>query len=314
MCKESPKSYSGPVVDLSMQVSCTRLQCWSPAVRLPPANFKPLAARKTLTGHSLFLRQHQRCNRQKCSTRIQAAVDPWQTLSQLKGGAASLAVFLETAPPPLYLVYMLAAGFGLPCSEDALVVWVGSNIFKGVYGGPAGIAYVLAIIYFGVVVSDMLTFYMGVALQKGFFKSLEKSLFSNSKSFDRAVSVINKRSRSIGAIQRFSLGFRGPLCLVCGFTGVAPSKFALGAAVGALGTMPLQILVGYFLRNTPNPYLTAFAVMTAPNLCGQLLGPILSATGLYYAGKDKSAQPTSPQASGAEVDTAQNNQTNGSGQ
>lgn len=49
--------------------------------------------------------------------------------------------------------------------------------------------------------------------------------------------------RASGAIQRFSLGFRGPLCLVCGFTGVAPSKFALGAAVGALGTMPLQILV-----------------------------------------------------------------------
>ena len=43
----------------------------------------------------------------------------------------------------------------MQCSEDALVVWVGSNIFKGVYGGPAGIAYVLAIIYFGVVVSDM---------------------------------------------------------------------------------------------------------------------------------------------------------------
>ena len=108
----------------------------------------------------------------------------------LQGGAASLAVFLETAPPPLYLVYMLAAGFGLPvsiasysvpmlcsspqalsmmhvaqlarnlptclqCSEDALVVWAGSNIFRGVYGGPAGIAYVLGIIYFGVVVSDM---------------------------------------------------------------------------------------------------------------------------------------------------------------
>ena len=49
--------------------------------------------------------------------------------------------------------------------------------------------------------------------------------------------------QSAGAIQRFSLGFRGPLCLVCGFTGVAPSRFALGAAVGALGTMPLQILV-----------------------------------------------------------------------
>lgn len=41
------------------------------------------------------------------------------------------------------------------CSEDALVVWAGSNIFRGVYGGPAGVAYVLGIIYFGVVVSDM---------------------------------------------------------------------------------------------------------------------------------------------------------------
>lgn len=43
----------------------------------------------------------------------------------------------------------------MQCSEDALVVWAGSNIFRGVYGGPAGIAYVLGIIYFGVVVSDM---------------------------------------------------------------------------------------------------------------------------------------------------------------
>ena len=40
----------------------------------------------------------------------------------MQGGAASLGAFLEAAPPPLYLVYMLAAGVGFPCSEDALVV------------------------------------------------------------------------------------------------------------------------------------------------------------------------------------------------
>ena len=39
-------------------------------------------------------------------------------LHVMQGGAASLAVFLETAPPPLYLVYMLAAGFGIPVSTD----------------------------------------------------------------------------------------------------------------------------------------------------------------------------------------------------
>jgi len=49
----------------------------------------------------------------------------------------------------------------LQCSEDALVVWVGSNIFKGVYGGWQGIAYVLSIVYFGVVVSDMVSYCLG---------------------------------------------------------------------------------------------------------------------------------------------------------
>ena len=48
-------------------------------------------------------------------------------------------------------------------------------------------------------------------------------------------------SVTAGTVQRFSLGFRGPLCLVCGFTGVSPQLFASGVAVGAVGTMALQI-------------------------------------------------------------------------
>ena len=47
----------------------------------------------------------------------------WQTSVQVvQGGASSLAVFLETAPPPLYLVYMLAAGFGIPVSTGNLIL------------------------------------------------------------------------------------------------------------------------------------------------------------------------------------------------
>ncbi len=38
----------------------------------------------------------------------------------MKGGAASIGAFLETAPPLMYLVYMLAAGFGLPVSTVLL--------------------------------------------------------------------------------------------------------------------------------------------------------------------------------------------------
>jgi hypothetical protein len=39
----------------------------------------------------------------------------------VQGGAEGIGSFLNTAPPPCYLIYLLAAGFGLPCSEDALV-------------------------------------------------------------------------------------------------------------------------------------------------------------------------------------------------
>ena len=46
-----------------------------------------------------------------------------------------------------------------------------------------------------------------------------------------------------GVVQRFSVGFRGPLCLISGFTGVSPPLFATGAAIGALGTMPIQLTV-----------------------------------------------------------------------
>ena len=63
--------------------------------------------------------------------------------------------FLETAPPPYYLIYLLAAGLGLPCSEDAFVAWVGANIAKGVYGSSATVALALVVVYIGVVSSDL---------------------------------------------------------------------------------------------------------------------------------------------------------------
>ena len=44
-----------------------------------------------------------------------------------------------------------------------------------------------------------------------------------------------------GFVQRFTIGFRGPLCLASGFGGVRLSDFAIGASVGACITMSLQL-------------------------------------------------------------------------
>jgi membrane protein DedA with SNARE-associated domain len=166
------------------------------------------------------------------------------------------------------------------------VVWVGAGIFTGRYGGAAGIARVLAIVYIGVTVSDMVTFFLGSALRRGLFKTLKQRLFKEPAVVERAESVVQKWSKMIGLVQRFSLGFRGPLCLVAGFLGVNPAVFASGVAAGAFGTMALQILAGYLLRFSPNAYLAALALVAAPNLVGHLAGPVLTAVGLWSASRD----------------------------
>lgn len=128
-----------------------------------------------------------------------------------------------------------------------------------------------------------------------------------------------------GLVQRFSLGFRGPICLFAGFLGVKPSVFGAGVAIGAFGTMALQITAvrlpepciacavpalsacqaaddnrmcpilhhdghvavqGYFLRHT-NAYLAALALVTGPNALGHVVGPVLTALGMWRASKDR---------------------------
>lgn len=44
-----------------------------------------------------------------------------------------------------------------------------------------------------------------------------------------------------GVVQRFSIGFRGPLCIASGLSGVPFARFAGGAMLGACGTIPLQL-------------------------------------------------------------------------
>ena len=54
--------------------------------------------------------------------------------------------------------------------------------------------------------------------------------------------------------------------------------------------MPLKaiqrlLLQGYMLRNTPNVYLTALAMAALPNTVGYVVGPVLTALGLYFASR-----------------------------
>ena len=66
----------------------------------------------------------------------------------------------------------------MPCvTTNGVQVWVGAGICNGKYGGTAGIARVLAIVWVGVVVSDILTWSLGALARKGVLQTLKDRLF-----------------------------------------------------------------------------------------------------------------------------------------
>ncbi|GMH42617.1 hypothetical protein BSKO_10536 [Bryopsis sp. KO-2023] len=238
-------------------------------------------------------RSPEKASRKERSVATEASLGEVAGLFEaLKGGSSAVGAYLDAAPAWTYLIYMLAAGVGLPFSEDALVVWVASRMVTGFYSSWIACCGVIAIIYTGVVVSDLITFYMGVGLKKGLFTGLQNKIGKGTAAYDRAVVMIKKWSVWIGSVQRFSLGFRGPLCLVCGFMGVSAKQFLGGVALAAPLTMGLQFCAGYLLKDVGNVYLAALAVVAGPNLVGHALGPILTAVGLYMAGRKKPDDPS----------------------
>ena len=54
---------------------------------------------------------------------------------------------------------------------------------------------------------------------------------------------------------------------------------------------------GYLLRDTPNPYLAALAVAAGPNIVGHVVGPLATAGGFIWAGRQEGK--TSPPSAGA---------------
>jgi hypothetical protein len=59
---------------------------------------------------------------------------------------------------------------------------------------------------------------------------------------------------------------------VCGLSGIPVLQFARGVALGALITMPCQLLVGFLFRATPNVYVSTLALVAGPTVVGQFAG------------------------------------------
>jgi membrane protein DedA with SNARE-associated domain len=149
---------------------------------------------------------------------------------------------IRNAHPITYFVLLILAGMGIPISEDLLTIWAGGAIGRG---APHHHYWYILALYSGVLVSDMLTFFLGRLAHDTLGGRIRRLLLRQQKHIDRAVATLQKHGNRVGFIQRFSLGARLPITLMAGYSGMSPWRFLVGTALGAVITLSLQLSIGY---------------------------------------------------------------------
>lgn len=217
-----------------------------------------------------------------------------------------------TAIPPIdYFLALIATGFGVPLSEDALCIFAGSTLPIL----PSTQARILLILhlYGGVVLSDVTTFLIGKALRTKILHRFSNSIqiiqedescdvlmdASNNNANEQEQLDCNKRQRrrdvlqrkiasagdAIGFVTRLSFGMRAPLMLLAGFSnGVSLVSFVSGTLLGALVSLSLQLGVGWSLRmsNSNNNIMAAITAI-GNNCAGVGVGVAVVAATLVMA-------------------------------
>ncbi|EFH39427.1 hypothetical protein ARALYDRAFT_497081 [Arabidopsis lyrata subsp. lyrata] len=79
---------------------------------------------------------------------------------------------------------------------------------------------------------------------------------------EKALSItqaVQKYGNLSGFVERFSLGMRNPTAFFAGALGISPECFFAGVCCGGLITLPLQLVIGFLLRERPMFALAAVA-------------------------------------------------------
>ncbi|XP_068320989.1 uncharacterized protein [Pyrus communis] len=177
------------------------------------------------------------------------------------------------APGWIYFWLLMAAGCGLFISEEALNIWVGISLAQmlSLDGTCQSFAesfsrnapYIISTIlwvYWGVCISDLIPFYLGKLFRKS--RASNDVLLKLGIGKEKALSItsaVQKYGNLIGFVERFSLGVRNPTAFLAGTLGISSECFFAGVCCGGLITLPLQLLIGFFLREHPVVALTTVA-------------------------------------------------------
>ncbi|KAL7590481.1 hypothetical protein Lser_V15G38960 [Lactuca serriola] len=183
----------------------------------------------------------------------------------------------EYTPGWIYFWLLMAAGCGLFISEEALNIWVGISLARmlSLDGTRQSLAesfsrnapHILSTVlwvYWGVCISDMIPFYLGRLFKKSGASDDVYSKLGVSK--DKALgltNIVQRYGNLIGFVERFSLGVRNPTAFFAGALDISPECFFAGVCCGGLITLPIQLAIGFFLRERP-----VFAIATVATVVG----------------------------------------------
>ncbi|XP_050252877.1 uncharacterized protein LOC126699215 isoform X3 [Quercus robur] len=174
-------------------------------------------------------------------------------------------VLPEYAPGWIYFWLLMAAGCGLFISEEALNIWVGITLARlltldGTWhsftesfsrNAPYIISSILWV-YWGVCISDLIPFYLGKLFrQSGASDDVCSRLGIGKEKALNITHTVQKYRNFSGFVERFSLGVRNPTAFLAGAMGISLECFFAGVCCGGLITLPLQLGIGFLLREHP---------------------------------------------------------------
>ncbi|KAF4367497.1 hypothetical protein F8388_009106 [Cannabis sativa] len=119
-------------------------------------------------------------------------------------------------------------------------------------------------VYWGVCISDLIPFYFGKLFKQSGASDDVCSKLGIGK--EKALSItraVKKYGNLIGFVERFSIGVRNPTAFLAGASGISAECFFAGVCGGGLITLPIQLGIGFLMRERP-----LFALATVATVVG----------------------------------------------
>lgn len=137
---------------------------------------------------------------------------------------------------------LLGTGVGLfPIPEDVIVLSAGAGIFEGI--GEAALTFL--IVFFGILISDLIIFYIGKKIGKNIFKFKFFSIFLSEQKIEKVKGLFNNHSWKIIFGGRFVVGFRPAIFFTAGMSDVSLFNFIATDFLANLVYAPLFLFFGY---------------------------------------------------------------------